>query len=50
VLEYAGPWRVDEGWFGAPVARDEYDVVLAGGGYYRIYREGERWYLRGSYD
>jgi protein ImuB len=50
VLECAGPWRVDEGWFGAPVVRDEYDVVLADGGYHRIYREGERWYLRGSYD
>ena len=50
VLEYAGPWRVDEGWFGAPVARDEYDVVLDDGGYHRIYCEGERWYLRGSYD
>ena len=50
VKECAGPWRVDDGWFDAPVARDEYDVLLDDGTLYRIFREGERWYLRGIYD
>ncbi len=50
VLECAGPWRIDEGWFGVPVVRDEYDVVLEDGGFHRIYRQGAQWYLRGSYD
>lgn len=46
----AGPWRIEEGWFAAPVVRDEYDVQLDTGEICRIYRQGERWYLRGSYD
>lgn len=50
VVECAGPWRVEEGWFAAPVVRDEYDVVLEDGDIYRIYRQGARWYLRGAYD
>jgi protein ImuB len=50
VLECAGPWRIDEGWFGSAVSRDEYDVVVEDGEIYRIYRQGTRWYLRGAYD
>jgi nucleotidyltransferase/DNA polymerase involved in DNA repair len=50
VLNCAGPWRVDDGWFDAPVARDEYDVLLDDGMLCRIYRQGEHWYLRGAYD
>ena len=50
VLDYAGPWRVDETWFEKAVARDEYDVLLEDGTLYRIFRQGERWYVRGSYD
>jgi protein ImuB len=50
VLECAGPWRVEEGWFATPVVRDEYDVLLEDGELYRIYRQGARWYLRGAYD
>ena len=50
VQRCAGPWRIEEGWFAAPVARDEYDVQLDTGEIHRIYRQGERWYLRGSYD
>jgi len=46
----AGPWRIEEGWFASPVVRDEYDVQLEDGEVCRIYRQGERWYLRGSYD
>lgn len=50
VLNCAGPWRVDDGWFEAPVARDEYDVLLDDGMLCRIYRQGNHWYLRGAYD
>ncbi len=50
VMECAGPWRIEEGWFGGGVTRDEYDVVLEDGEICRIYRQGTRWYLRGAYD
>ncbi|HTU71500.1 MAG TPA: hypothetical protein VMF11_14450 [Candidatus Baltobacteraceae bacterium] len=50
VTQCAGPWRIEEGWFTAAVVRDEYDVQLEDGEICRIYRQGERWYLRGSYD
>lgn len=50
VLACAGPWRVDDGWFAEHTARDEYDVQLEDGALCRIYRQGERWYLRGAYD
>jgi hypothetical protein len=56
VLDVAGPWRVDEGWWtavtggGTPLVRDEYDVLLADGALMRIAREGDTWSLRGVYD
>jgi protein ImuB len=50
VQHVTGPWRIEEGWFASPVARDEYDVQLDTGEICRIYRQGDRWYLRGSYD
>lgn len=50
VLECAGPWRIAENWFERPLVRDEYDVLLEGGALYRIYRQGECWFIRGVYD
>ena len=50
VVDCAGPWRVDDGWFETPTARDEYDVLLEDGMLWRIYRQGKHWYLRGAYD
>jgi protein ImuB len=50
VLDCAGPWRVDDGWFDTPTIRDEYDVLLEDGMLCRIYRQGKHWYLRGAYD
>ncbi|GAC1413169.1 MAG: hypothetical protein NVSMB64_23410 [Candidatus Velthaea sp.] len=56
VLDVAGPWRVDEGWWtpatggGNPLVRDEYDVLLEDGALVRIARESERWSIRGVYD
>jgi protein ImuB len=56
VLDVAGPWRIDEGWWGAAtgadvhLVRDEYDVALEDGALVRIAREGGDWQLRGVYD
>jgi nucleotidyltransferase/DNA polymerase involved in DNA repair len=51
VVNCAGPWRVDDGWFDSGhIARDEYDVLLEGGLLWRVYKQGEKWYLRGAYD
>jgi protein ImuB len=56
VVDHAGPWRVEERWWGpatgegAPLARDEYDVCLDDGALLRIAREGDVWSVRGIYD
>jgi protein ImuB len=50
VVQCAGPWRIEEGWFGPAIVRDEYDVVLDDGSVRRIYRQGTHWHMRGSYD
>ncbi|MBV8600581.1 MAG: DNA polymerase Y family protein [Candidatus Eremiobacteraeota bacterium] len=51
VVDYAGPWRIDEGWWSAaPLERDDYDVMLEDGAIYRIARRGERWFTLGVYD
>ena len=56
VLETAGPWRVDEGWWaaatggGTALERDEYDVLLDDGSLVRIAREDDTWSIRGVYD
>jgi protein ImuB len=56
VLDAAGPWRVEEGWWasatgaGEPLARDEYDVLLDDGSLVRIAHERSAWSIRGIYD
>jgi hypothetical protein len=56
VLDCAGPWRVDEGWWasltgsGERIVRDEYDVLLDDGSLVRIARETHGWHVRGIYD
>jgi protein ImuB len=56
VLDCAGPWRIDEGWWapqtgsGEPIVRDEYDVLLDDGSLVRIAREAAGWHVRGVYD
>ena len=51
VLDVAGPWRVDEGWWSTvPLTRDDYDVMLEDGTLYRIARRGDRWFVCGLYD
>lgn len=49
----AGPWTLEEGWWSeAPIERDYWDVELAGGGVYRLYRDRASgdWYADGVYD
>jgi protein ImuB len=56
VLDAAGPWRVEEGWWagttgsGEQLARDEYDVLLDDGSLIRIAHERSSWSIRGIYD
>ncbi|MEO6323149.1 MAG: hypothetical protein ABIT01_15445, partial [Thermoanaerobaculia bacterium] len=49
----SGPWELEEAWWSdAPVSREYWDVELAGGGIYRLFRErgsGE-WFADGIYD
>lgn len=49
----SGPWGLEEGWWsGDPVERDYWDVELAQGGLYRLYRErgSGDWFVDGIYD
>jgi protein ImuB len=56
VLDAAGPWRVEEGWWadatgaGEALVRDEYDVLLEDGSLVRIAHERNSWNIRGTYD
>lgn len=57
VLECAGPWRVDEGWWSdtlgsgdVTLLQDAYDVLLDNGSLCRIFQEENRWYIGGVYD
>ncbi len=53
VVKVSGPWRISGDWWTADAyAREEYDVALADGGLYRIYRDLVRggWFVAGSYD
>ncbi|MBM3774022.1 MAG: hypothetical protein FJW37_02570 [Acidobacteria bacterium] len=53
VVQAAGPWRTSGDWWTAdPWARDQWDVALADGSLYRIFRDlaSERWFLEASYD
>ncbi len=49
----AGPWNLEDAWWSEePVARDYWDVELAEGGVYRVYRERASggWFVDGIYD
>ena len=62
IVELAGPWRAEEGWWSAALcrahdalARDEYDVCLEDGALLRIARDETSaphgaWSVRGVYD
>lgn len=49
----SGPWGLEEDWWSSErLERDYWDVELAGGGLYRIYRDRENgeWFVDGVYD
>ncbi len=49
----SGPWLLEEEWWSRrPVERDYWDVELAGGGLYRLYRDRRSgdWFVDGIYD
>ncbi|MEM1203976.1 MAG: hypothetical protein AAGN66_12175, partial [Acidobacteriota bacterium] len=49
----SGPWGMEEEWWSErPLERDYWDVELAAGGLYRLYRERQTgdWFLDGIYD
>jgi protein ImuB len=52
VTASGGPWRCSGDWWtAAPWNREEWDVALADGTLYRIYREKEKgWFVEGNYD
>ena len=52
VLNAAGPWRSSGDWWRETAwNRDEWDVTLANGALYRVYREPtEQWFMAGIYD
>ena len=52
VQQIAGPWRTSGHWWDACWDRDEYDVALADGAAYRIYRDRheDKWFVEGILD
>lgn len=52
ITNAAGPWRTSGSWWTSePWYRDEWDIALANGTLYRIYREPEvGWFIEGTYD
>jgi RNA polymerase sigma-70 factor (ECF subfamily) len=52
VLTASGPWRTSGYWWTTqPWNRDEWEVALAGGALYRVYRQSDaHWFVEGSYD
>lgn len=52
VASCAGPWRVSGDWWDVAWSREEWDVALASGGLYRIFRDRlrEAWFVEGELD
>jgi protein ImuB len=52
VEERAGPWRASGDWWDVAWSREEWDVALAAGGLYRIFRDRLRdeWFVEGELD
>jgi protein ImuB len=52
VLAAAGPFRVRDGWWQAPLLRDYYDVQLSDGAIYRVFHDlnMNSWHIDGCYE
>lgn len=51
IVNIAGPWRSSgEWWRPDQWSRDEWDLKLADGTLFRIFRTESKWFLEGSYD
>jgi protein ImuB len=52
VAARAGPWRASGDWWDVAWSREEWDVVLAGGGVFRLFldRLREEWFVGGELD
>jgi protein ImuB len=52
VVDRAGPWRASGDWWDVAWSREEWDVALASGGVYRIFRDRlrEAWFVEGELD
>lgn len=52
VVDRAGPWRASGDWWDVAWSREEWDVSLGGGGFYRIFRDRmrEAWFVEGEMD
>ena len=52
VVDRAGPWRASGDWWDVAWSREEWDVSLAPGGLYRIFRDRlrEGWFVEGELD
>ena len=52
VVDLSGPWRASGDWWDVAWSREEWDVALAEGGLYRIFRDRlrESWFVEGELD
>jgi protein ImuB len=52
IVDRAGPWRASGDWWDVAWSREEWDVALAGGGVYRLFRDRlrEAWFVEGELD
>jgi hypothetical protein len=47
----SGPWHVEHAWWtSTPAERAYWDVELMRGNTYRMYRDGEGWFVEAGYD
>jgi protein ImuB len=51
IARVSGPWRTSGDWWREDRwDRDEWDLALADGSLFRVYRDGGGWFVEGSYD
>ena len=51
ILHSSGPWRSSGDWWDKQLwQRDEWDIQIANGQLFRLYREHDTWFVEGIYD